>query len=46
VVVLPLIGGIALDAHFGTSPAGLVGGLALGILCAFAGVYVRFRRFL
>ena len=46
VVVVPLIAGIRLDDALGSAPAGLVGGLVLGILCGFAGVYVRFRRYL
>ncbi len=46
VVVIPLVVGLRIDDALGSAPAGLVGGLALGILCAFAGVYVRFRRFL
>lgn len=46
VVVIPLLIGIKVDDSLGSSPAGLVAGLAIGILCGFAGVYVRFRRFL
>jgi F0F1-type ATP synthase assembly protein I len=46
VVVVPLFAGIRIDDALGSSPVGLVAGLALGILCAFAGVYVRFRRYL
>jgi F0F1-type ATP synthase assembly protein I len=46
VVVVPLLAGLAIDHALGSSPAGLGGGLALGILCGFAGVYVRFRRYL
>ncbi|HZS15435.1 MAG TPA: hypothetical protein VFC09_12625 [Candidatus Dormibacteraeota bacterium] len=46
VVVVPLFVGIRVDDALGSSPAGLGLGLALGILCGFAGVYVRFRRYL
>lgn len=46
VVVLPLLVGLRVDDALGSAPAGLVAGLALGILCGFAGVYVRFRRYL
>ena len=46
VVVLPLLGGARLDDALGTGPAGLVFGLVLGILAGFAGLYVRFRRYL
>lgn len=46
VVVVPLLVGLRVDDALGSSPAGLVVGLALGILCGFAGVYVRFRRYL
>lgn len=46
VVVIPLLIGIRVDDALGSSPAGLVVGLATGILAGFAGVYVRFRRYL
>jgi len=46
VVVIPLLVGARIDDALGSAPVGLVVGLGLGILAGFAGVYVRFRRFL
>jgi F0F1-type ATP synthase assembly protein I len=46
VVVIPLIAGLRIDAALDSSPAGLVLGLVLGIVAGFAGVYVRFRRYI
>lgn len=46
VVVLPLFLGIRADAAFGTAPLGIGLGLLLGILAGFAGVYMRFKRYL
>jgi F0F1-type ATP synthase assembly protein I len=46
VVVLPLFAGIRVDAAFGSAPLGIGAGLLLGILAGFAGVYVRFKRYL
>jgi F0F1-type ATP synthase assembly protein I len=45
VVVIPLVIGLRVDAALGSSPVGLGLGLVLGILAGFAGVYVRFRRY-
>jgi len=45
VVVIPLVVGLRIDDALGSAPAGLVLGLVLGILAGFAGVYVRFRRY-
>jgi F0F1-type ATP synthase assembly protein I len=46
VVVVPLFLGILVDAKFGTAPLGIGLGLLLGILGGFAGVYMRFKRYL
>ncbi len=46
VVVIPLIAGLRVDAAFNSGPLGLGVGLILGIVAGFAGVYVRFRRYL
>lgn len=46
VVVVPLVAGIALDQHAGSSPAGLLGGVLVGIGLAAAVVWTRFRRYL
>jgi len=46
VVVVPLIAGLRIDAAFNSGPLGLGLGLILGIVAGFAGVYVRFRRYL
>jgi F0F1-type ATP synthase assembly protein I len=46
VVVIPLIAGLRVDAAFNSGPLGLGLGLILGIVAGFAGVYVRFRRYL
>jgi F0F1-type ATP synthase assembly protein I len=46
VVVLPLLAGARIDSALGSAPVGLVVGLGLGILAGFAGVYLRFRRYL
>jgi len=45
-VVLPLLVGLRVDEAYHSGPAGLVVGLLVGILAGFAGVYVRFRRYL
>jgi F0F1-type ATP synthase assembly protein I len=45
VIVLPLLGGIRLDDALNSGPAGLLGGLLLGIVAASAAVFVRFRRY-
>jgi F0F1-type ATP synthase assembly protein I len=46
VVVVPLFVGLRADAAFGSAPLGIGLGLVLGILAGFAGVYMRFKRYL
>lgn len=45
-VVAPLLGGLWLDGRLGTSPAGVLVGLLLGIVAAVVTVFVRFKRYL
>jgi len=46
VIVIPLFVGLRIDDVLHSSPLGLVLGLVVGIVAGFAGVYVRFRRYL
>jgi F0F1-type ATP synthase assembly protein I len=45
-VLLPLLGGIALDGAFKSAPVFLFVGLGVGIVAAVAGFYVRLKRYL
>jgi F0F1-type ATP synthase assembly protein I len=45
-VLLPLLGGIALDGVLRSTPVFLFVGLGVGILAAVAGFYVRLKRYL
>ena len=45
-VVLPMLGGVALDALLHISPAGILLGLALGIAAATVSVYRQYRRYM
>lgn len=45
-VLLPLLGGIALDGALKSTPLFLFVGLGVGIVAAVAGFYVRLKRYL
>ncbi|TMD05576.1 MAG: hypothetical protein E6J02_10955 [Chloroflexi bacterium] len=45
-LLVPLLGGVALDAATGRSPLFFLIGLALGIAAAVAVAYTRFKRYL
>lgn len=46
VVVIFLFLGLAVDGALHSGPVGLLAGVALGVIAAGAGVYVRFKRYL
>ncbi len=45
-VVIPLVAGVLLDGALKTGPVFTLVGLAVGVIGAVAGGYVRFRRYL
>jgi F0F1-type ATP synthase assembly protein I len=45
-VVIPLLGGLAVDTRLGTGPVGLLAGLGLGIAAGAAVVWSQARRYL
>ena len=44
-VMVPLVVGMVVDHHFGSTPAGVMVGLLLGIVAASFTVYLRFKRY-